>query len=98
MISRFDEWLLGESRNCARQYVVHTLPPRFVAEILYSPDLPGGYELGEFDWIDDQPSSEPMLARLIQETRDAIWDHHLHADYDVYSDEEAPPGCADKDI
>jgi hypothetical protein len=69
-ISQFEEWLIGENVDGSRQYIVHTLPPRFIGEIIDNEE--GGNDMTDFQFFDDPPADPVYLARLMREAGDAI--------------------------
>ncbi len=81
-ISKFDEWLIAENIDGSRQYIIHTLTPRFIGEILDTAN--GGNEVKELEWIDPPPQDVSEAARLMRQTGDAI------AEYDLILEEERP--------
>lgn len=72
-ISQFDEWLIAENIDGSRQYIIHTLPPRFIGEILDNDS--GGNDVDNFQFIDDPPADAEYLAQLMREAGDAINDY-----------------------
>ena len=44
---------------------MHTLPPRFIGEILHTYAGNGGYEIRDADWIDPKPDAS-AAAQLIR--------------------------------
>ena len=69
-ITKFDEWLVGENVDGSRQYIIHTLTPRFVGEIVDNDA--GGNDVAEFEFYDEPPADPAYLARLMSEAGDAI--------------------------
>ena len=76
-LSKFDRWLIAESIDSERQYIVHTHTPRFVAEILY--DAEGGNYIDDFDFIDEPPADPQYLAQVMREAGQALaeYDNNL---------------------
>ena len=47
----FDSWIVGNSPDSGRTYVIHAVAPRFIVEILDF--LDGARKFGALEWIDD---------------------------------------------
>jgi hypothetical protein len=83
-------WLIAEDTAGERQFMVHTAPPRFIAEIcdhaqlapfVYS--LATGQELAWFAWIDHPPTDEALNELLAQaELAITVYDAQLGLDDD----------------
>jgi len=75
-----DEWLIAESIDGDRQYLVHNLPPRFVGLIVDNDE--GGSDVTDIEFIDKPIADAQKLARLMREGGDALvkYDRRLHLD------------------
>jgi hypothetical protein len=84
---RADRWLIGESTDRKRTYVVHLESPMFFAQIFAEDDedpqailggltygLADGRSLGRIVWIDACPPEDELVA-LFGEAARAIRDH-----------------------
>jgi len=76
-----DEWIVGESVDGQRQYIIHCLPPRFVAEIFDNDE--GGNDIGEFEFIDEPPKNAAALAKLARRAGDALAEHDQRLENDL---------------
>lgn len=73
-----DEWLVAESLDGRRTYLIHARPPRFLAEILDEDDYAGildglsyslrnGQSLARFAWLDPVDwRTHPVESRLLE--------------------------------
>ena len=59
------EWLIAESVDGRRQFIVRTVPPRFVAEIIDNEF--GGNDILDPGWLDESPFDAACLAKLIRQ-------------------------------
>lgn len=70
-----DEWILGRSPHSHRRYLIHTVEPRFIAEIFTADDpegilsglsyeLPDGCTLANLVFSDDVPTWEALIILL----------------------------------
>jgi len=84
-----DEWLVAENIDGGRTFVVHTRPPRFIAEVCdecqlapLMAALSNGQELAWFVWQDPPPASEEALLDLLGRADAALtaYDGILDAD------------------
>lgn len=66
-----DKWLIAESVDGVKQYIIHTEYPRFIAEILDGKD---GQVIGNPEWIDRvSPETDVMtIARLMRQAGEAL--------------------------
>ncbi len=78
MVAKFEytpEWLLGETVDGSRQFVIHTTSPAFLAEIFDEDDpagilsgitfsMPSGQHLGRFYWYDEPVTEEQAFLEL----------------------------------
>lgn len=86
------EWLIGESVDGMRQFVIHCWPPRFMAEILDNDE--GGNDITDFDFIDEPPKINDAdkyvmyLAKLARQAGDAVveYDRRLAEDMEKKED------------
>lgn len=93
MIQRHDEWIVGEG-VIGRDYLIHTLEPRFIAEIFDEPpldkfefSLSNGQTLANFVWSDDPPTSKELI-RLLARADEALADYDLQLKADLNKRDE----------
>jgi len=77
-----NKWLMAESIDGERQYIIHNEAPRFIGEILDTDD--GGNTVENVEWLDSPPPDVQFLAKLMRRAGDAIneYDQRLAADVD----------------
>lgn len=86
-----DKWLIGESVDGVRQYIVHTQPPRFIGLI---EDDDGTSVINQLEWIDEpvlggDPSSDAAaVAQLMREAGEALAEYDGCLDCIEESDDE----------
>ncbi len=75
-----DEWIIGQSVDGERDYVVHLHPPRFIVEFVES-DV-GELETGGVDLMD--PADDREIDHLLREAMEAYadWEDKLEMDND----------------
>jgi len=83
-----EEWLIAESVSGKRQFLVHTLVPRFIGEIIDNDE--GGNDIVNPHFIDAPPVDAAYLARLMREGGEAL------AEYDRILEEGKRRGFEDE--
>lgn len=76
-----DSWIVGQSVDGERDYVVHLAPPRLVVACVEGAD--GGIDIGEIDLID--PIDDDRVNALLREALDvfARWERTLEDEDDA---------------
>jgi hypothetical protein len=98
-----DEWLVAESLDGRRTYLVHARRPRFLTEVLDEEDvtgildglsysLPSGQSLARFAWLDSVDWQahpvEPDLLKLLERAGEALAEYDERLNADVTRDED----------
>jgi len=64
--------LFAESEDGARQYIMRTAEPRFIAELLDDPGDLAVTITGEVWWLDEPPADAAAVARLMRLAGEAV--------------------------
>ncbi len=100
MAHKDDEWLIAENEDGSRQYLIHTVKPRFWCRVCddgekfsiagLSAAMANGQTLAEFEWLDEPENNEQVLLSLTQEANDflELYEARMYRELDHLKKEE----------